>query len=94
MAYTRRKAVTSNFVYGLDIIDSCIGGFPNVNINPHPQDRHKSSVEFDFVPNQTNHFGVTSPRVTKISHLNITDARWPVLIKFYVLHHWGRGKAA
>ena len=23
------------------------------------QDRHKSSVEFDFGPNQTTHFGVT-----------------------------------
>ena len=32
------------------------------------QDRHKSSVEFDFGPNQTTHFGVTRPRVTKISH--------------------------
>ena len=25
------------------------------------QDRHKSSVEFDFGPNQTTHFGVTYP---------------------------------
>ena len=25
------------------------------------QDRHKSLVEFDFVPNQTSHFGVTCP---------------------------------
>ena len=25
------------------------------------QDRHKSSVEFDFGPNQTSHFGVTCP---------------------------------
>ena len=25
------------------------------------QDRHKSSVEFDFGPNQTTHFGVTCP---------------------------------
>ena len=32
------------------------------------QERHKSSVEFDFVPNQTTHFGVTCPWVTKISH--------------------------
>ena len=32
------------------------------------QDRHKSSVEFDFGPNQTTHFGVTCPWVTKISH--------------------------
>ena len=33
------------------------------------QDRHKSSVEFDFGPNQTTHFGVTCPWVTKISHI-------------------------
>ena len=32
------------------------------------QDRHKSSVKFDFGPNQTIHFGVTCPWVTKISH--------------------------
>ena len=32
------------------------------------QDMHKSSVEFDFGPNQTTHFGATWPRVTKISH--------------------------
>ena len=32
------------------------------------QDRHKSSVKFDFGLNQTHHFGVTCPWVTKISH--------------------------
>ena len=32
------------------------------------QDRQNSSVEFDFGPNQTTHFGVTCPWVTKISH--------------------------
>ena len=32
------------------------------------QDRRKSSVEFNFGPNQTSHFGVTCPWVTKISH--------------------------
>ena len=32
------------------------------------QDRHKSLVEFDFGLNQTTHFGVTCPWVTKISH--------------------------
>ena len=31
-------------------------------------DRHKSSVEFDFGPNQTAQYGVTCPWVTKISH--------------------------
>ena len=33
------------------------------------QERHKSSVEFDFVPIQTTHFGVTCPWVAKISHI-------------------------
>ena len=33
------------------------------------QDRHKSSVEFDFGPNRPTHFGVTCPWVTKISHI-------------------------
>ena len=32
------------------------------------QDRHKSSVEFYFGPDQTTHFGVTCPWVMKISH--------------------------
>ena len=32
------------------------------------QDRHKSSVKFDFGLNQTYHFGVTCPWVMKISH--------------------------
>ena len=30
------------------------------------QDRHKSLVEFDFGPDQTTHFGVTCPWMTKI----------------------------
>ena len=32
------------------------------------QDRHKSSVEFNFGPNHITHFGVTCPCVMKISH--------------------------
>ena len=32
------------------------------------QDRRKSLVKFDFGGNQTTHFGVTCPWVTKISH--------------------------
>ena len=32
------------------------------------QDRHKSLSEFDFGPDQTTHFGVTCPWVTKILH--------------------------
>ena len=32
------------------------------------QDRHKSLDEFDFGPDQTTHFGVTCPWMTKILH--------------------------
>ena len=32
------------------------------------QDRHKSSDEFDFGPDQTTYFGVTCPWMTKILH--------------------------
>ena len=50
------------------------------------QYRHKSSVEFDFGPNQTTHFGVTCPWVTKFTLLNfnISEASWPILVKFYM----------
>ena len=42
------------------------------------QDRHKSSVKFDFGPNQTIHFGVTCPRVTKVSHFRTWISLKPV----------------
>ena len=42
------------------------------------QDRHKSSVKIDFGPNQTTHFGVTCPWVTKISHFWIWISLKPV----------------
>ena len=42
------------------------------------QDRHKSSVEFDFGPNQTTHFGVTCPWVTKILHFRTWISLRPV----------------
>ena len=42
------------------------------------QDRHKSSVKFDFGPNQTTHFGVTCPWVTKISHFRTWISLKPV----------------
>ena len=54
------------------------------------QDRHKNSDEFDFGPDQTTHFTVTCPWMTKILHfsnLNISEASWPILIKCYVKHH-------
>ena len=33
------------------------------------QDRHKSLDKFDFGPDQTSHFGVTCPWMTKIFEL-------------------------
>ena len=42
------------------------------------QVRHKSSVKFDFGPNQTTHFGVTCPWVTKISHFRTWISLKPV----------------
>ena len=42
------------------------------------QDKHKSSVEFDFGPNQTTHFGVTCPWVMKILHFWTWISRKPV----------------
>ena len=29
-----------------------------------------------------------------LSNLNISEACWPILIKFYEQHHWDGGKAA
>ena len=42
------------------------------------QDRHKNSIKFDFGPNQTTHFGVTCPWVTKISHFRTWISLQPV----------------
>ena len=40
------------------------------------QDRHKSSDEFDFGPDQTTHFGVTCPWLTKILHTFELEYLW------------------
>ena len=42
------------------------------------QERHKSSDEFDFRPNQTTHFGVTCPWMTKILHFRTWISLKPV----------------
>ena len=47
------------------------------------QDRHKSSDEFDFRPDQTTHLPLKDENFT-LSNLNISEASWPILIKFYV----------
>ena len=42
------------------------------------QDRHKSLDEFDFGPDQTTHFGVTYPWMTKILHFRTWISLRPV----------------
>ena len=42
------------------------------------QDMHKSSKEFDFGPDQTTHFGVTCPWMTKILHFRTWISLRPV----------------
>ena len=42
------------------------------------QYRHKSLDEFDFMPDQTTHFGVTCPWMTKILHFRTWISLWPV----------------
>ena len=52
------------------------------------QDRHKSSDEFDFWPDQTTHFGVTCPWMTKILHFRT----WISLDQILCLASLGVGK--
>ena len=48
-------------------------------------DRHKSSDEFDFGPDQTTHFGLPlDDEHFTLSNLNIAEARRPILDKLYV----------
>ena len=59
------------------------------------QDRHKSSVKFDFGPNQTTHFGVTCPWVTKI-HTFELECLWSQLVNIDQIlcvasSGWGKG---
>ena len=60
------------------------------------QDKHKSSFEFDFGLKQTTHFGIyllLSDEHSALLNLNISEASWPILIKFYVWYHWDGKKA-
>ena len=59
------------------------------------QDRHKSSVEFAFGPNQTTHFGVTCPWVTKF-HTFELEYLWSQLANLDLILcvaslGWGKG---
>ena len=47
-------------------------------VSGNHQNRHKSSVEFDFGPNQTAQYWVTCPWVTKISHFWTSISLKPV----------------
>ena len=38
--------------------------------------------------------GVRRRRRSPFSNMNISEASWPIAIKFYLKHHWGGGKAA
>ena len=46
------------------------------------QDRRKSSSEFDFGPDQS-YLPLNDENFT-LSNLNISEASWPIVIKFYV----------
>ena len=35
-----------------------------------------------------------SVRASTLSNMNISETSWPIAIKFYMKHYWGRGKAA
>ena len=35
-----------------------------------------------------------SVRALTLSIMNISEVSWPIAIKFYLKHHWGRGKAS
>ena len=35
-----------------------------------------------------------SVRASTLSNMNISKTGWSIAIKFYMKHHWGRGKAA
>ena len=50
------------------------------------QDRHKSWDKFDFRPDQTTHlcFLPLNDKNFTLKKLNISEASWPILIKFYV----------
>ena len=64
------------------------------------QGRHKILDKFKFWPDRISHFGVTCLCAKKISYIlalsnmNSSKTSWPVLVKFYVWHQCGGGKAA
>ena len=58
------------------------------------EDMHKISDEFDFLAESDHSFWSNLPLSDEnFTHLNlnISEASRPILIKFYVQHHWGGG---
>ena len=35
-----------------------------------------------------------SVRASTLSNMNISETSWPIVIKFHLEHHWGRGLTA
>ena len=69
LAALERLKTSNRLIMGKWCIHASSFIFDRINIKvASNQDRHKSSVEFAFGPNQTPHFEVTCPWVTKISH--------------------------
>ena len=74
---------------------------PSSNLLVIRTDIKSPSDEFDFRPDRISHFGVTcpwlehqkSPYTLILSNMNFSKTSWPVLVKFYVYHHWHRWKA-
>ena len=62
---------------------------------PGNQDRHKSSEEVDFGPDQTTHFRITCPLNDEnftLSNLNISEASWANLDQVLCVSSLGLGK--
>ena len=68
--------------------------FDRINIKVAGQDRHKSSDEFDFRPNQTTHFGVTGLWMTKLLHSSAANLDQILCVALGVgkgcIMFWGR----
>ena len=69
LAALERLKISHRLIMGKCWLHACSFIFDRIIIKvASSQDRHKSSIVFDFGPNQSTHFGVTCPWVTKITH--------------------------
>ena len=60
--------------------------FDGILSSPEPQ-AHKVSLWYSNGPASVQH-------PSALLNLNVSEARWPILIQFYLKHPWGRGRAA